>query len=244
MTKLEVAELLLAFGPGILALAVYGWFLRRILFRKPDIRTLDVCIRRRLFLAAAFWPFAASISGTMMMILLAWCMPGGMSFLFGLVLSYAVGMLLLFPWYPLLPFLGRARDLPNRKMLVSLFRFSLSGAISLAFVAWTVVCMGISGGYLGEHFLEGGPRSPLRLLLEAVNDAPVYDAPAPHIRRDIQCPRHSFCILCHLEQGCKHVEMRSKWREVSKGGEEQQIGVRDAMSAAIESGHGVLLRGE
>ena len=220
MTKLDVVEFLLAFGPGILAFAVYGWFLWLFLFRKPDIRTLDIRVRRRLFVTAAFWPFAAFLPGVVILLFLA--QGDFFPFALSILVSYLVGMLVLLPWYPRIPFIGRY--FPDRENCVSMFRHSFPAAVVASFAVWTAVCVGISGGYLGEHFLEGGPRSPLRVLLEAVNGAPVYDAPAPYVRHSIQYPRHSFCLLCHLEQGYKHIEMRSEWRNVPTSREASDCG--------------------
>lgn len=228
MTKLEFVESLLGFGPGILAFAVYGWILRRILFRKPDIRTLDVRIRRRLFLAAAFWPFAACLPGVVIFLLLA---PGELFPLaLALLVSYSIAMLLLLAWYPRLPFLGRF--FPERDHCVSLFRRSLPTAVVASFVVWTVVCLAISGGCLGEHFSEGGARSPFRELL--------YDVPTPQVRHGIHYPRHSFCLLCQLEQDLKHVEMRSQWipRENSQGGYEMNKTLKDQWTAEGNVVHG------
>ncbi len=210
MTKLDVVSILVAFGPGLCAAIVYVLFLQQILFRNPEIRCLKTRIRRRIFLAVAFWPVSAFIPG--MVVALFLCggdlFPRALSFL----VSYAAGMLLLMPWYPRLPFLGRCRQLTDWTADVSLVRRSLAYASFVALVAWFLVAMGISGGRLGEHFMEGGARSIEKQLGTWVSVSSFPDRGGGHYERP-RYPTHPFCLLCWEEQRLRHSEVRREWRE-------------------------------
>ena len=239
MTKLEVVELLLAFGPGILAFVVYGWFLWLFLFRKPDIRTLGIRIRRRLFLAAAFWPFAAFLPGAV--ILLFFSLGVLFPFALSMLVSYLVGMLVLLPWYPRLPFIGRSFN--DREDCVSSLRLFLPAAVIASSVVWMIACFAISGGRLGDHFMENGARSIEKTFPRFTSAMGVSGYPEVIILYP-EYPLHSFCILCHLEQCFKQIEMRSKWCNVPRedSWNEQQSGDRAAMNA--DACNGQQLRGE
>ena len=238
MTKLEVVELLLAFGPGILAFVVYGWFLWLFLFRKPDIRTLGIRIRRRLFLAAAFWPLFAFIPG--MIVALFLCHGDLFPFALSFLVSYAAGLFLLMPWYPRLPFLGRRQRTTDFAADVSLVRRALSYASFVALFAWFLFGLGISGGRLGEHCLERGARSIEKQFGNWVSVSSFPDRGGGYYEYP-KYPTHSFCPLCWAEQHLRHTERRREWRVVSRNIQDSIIGpvhdrVRDDCGEDIAGG--------
>jgi len=91
----------------------------------------------------------------------------------------------------------------------SVFPYRFGGKRTAMFLVFGLLFAPLSGIAKGE-WVEGGARSINNQFpsVKCVSGCPEV------IIRHPEYPSHSFCLLCHLEQGYKHMEMRSEWRNV------------------------------